>query len=140
MLEKNKASLDLTTRGKREEYLYDYNELLKKLREFYPKAFPADGCLVLKKGIDLDICKDNKLKVNRTRLRSLLKKYIMSRAYLLAHKVGEPKYNLDGQVDSKVTESEAAGLLKAHRLNEKKRAILALALEKQTKQQKEHLD
>lgn len=53
----------------------EIKQILELLREKFPSAFSKKEFLVLKKGIDLDVCKSDDIKINRTKLSTFLRIY-----------------------------------------------------------------
>ena len=86
----------------REEIL----NILELLRNNFPNAFSKQEFVILKKGIDLDICKSGILGINRTKLRTFLRIYTNHPGYIKAHVVGAKRYDLNGEVVGQVTEDE----------------------------------
>jgi len=86
----------------------DFQEILNNLRTHFPGAFPKKGFRIFKKGIDLDICKSQKLQISRTKLRTILKIYALNPLYIKEHVAGANRYDLEGNVVATVTEEEYA--------------------------------
>jgi len=81
--------------------------------------------VLLKKGIDLDICKDIKLNINRTKLRRFLKIYTFNPGYQKLHIVEAPRYDLEGKMVDKVTKEDVESLNKSIALRKKRKAFLS---------------
>ncbi len=99
-------------------------QILDLLRERFPGAFSKKEFLVLKKGIDLDICKDNKININRTKLRTFLSIYTAHPGYRKIHVVGANRYDLKGDIVGQVTEEEYNNYKKFHETRLKQKRFL----------------
>lgn len=102
----------------------EIKNILNMLQKAYPKAFPTNAFVVLKKGIDLDICKDDKVNINRTKLRKLLRIYTLNPGYRELHSIGEKRYDLEGKSIAEVTKDDVEALEKTMRLRKKRREFL----------------
>lgn len=85
----------------------ELQKLLKMLRKNFSKAFPEKSVVPLKKGIDLDICKSDKLIINRTKVRLFLRYYTRNIFYAQTHIEGAKRYDLDGNIVGNVTKDDA---------------------------------
>ena len=98
--------------------------ILKALQETYPQTFPIDSYLILKRGIDLDICKDDKININRTKLRKFLKIYTFNLNYQQVHVIGAKRYDLAGEVVGEVIKERIVSLKKNLELRNKKKEFI----------------
>jgi len=100
----------------------ELKRVLILLQDNFPEAFPRKGFVILKKGIDLDICKSDIVNINRTTLRTVLRIYTNYPGYIDAHVVGARRYDLKGKVVGQVTEDEYKSFAKFQetRLQQKK--------------------
>ena len=84
----------------------EYKEVLDLVRRKFSKAFPkcVNPIRMLKLGIHKDLCK--RLKMDEYKIWRFLYVYTKKKKYVLAMKVGEPRYSLSGKEVGKVMESE----------------------------------
>jgi sRNA-binding protein len=102
----------------------EIKQILELLRERFPGAFSKKEFLILKKGIDLDICKDNDININRTKLRTFLRNYTGHPGYMKVHVVGANRYDLKGDIVGQVTEEEYINYKKFHATRLKQKRFL----------------
>lgn len=92
------------------KYLIDpekYQEILKNLQDLYPKCFTTPPSpLALK--IHEPLYDDPQNDLTKTTIRRFLHIYCMHKPYRKSLKPGIDRLNLDGSVQSKVTEEQAA--------------------------------
>ena len=102
----------------------EIKQILELLREKFPSAFSKKEFLILKKGIDLDICKSENIKINRTKLRTFLSIYTAHPGYRKIHVVGANRYDLKGNIVGQVTEEEYHNYKKFHETRLKQKQFL----------------
>lgn len=84
----------------------NYQEIILKLQNAYPKAFPKDKPLPLKKGVFAEIADNDSLKETRTLLRQCIRMYTTSFPYLKAVIKLKKRYDLEGKETSIVNDQE----------------------------------
>ena len=104
----------------REEIL----KLLELLKDHFPNAFSKQEFVILKKGIDLDICKSSAISINITKLRDFLKIYTNHPGYIKAHTIGAKRYDLKGEVTGQVTVEEYESFTKFQQTRLKQQKFL----------------
>lgn len=77
---------------------------LKTLQLKYPISFPQNTRPTLKKGITLDIAKE--LGISNRAAKKFMAWYTLSPLYLQLHKVGMPRYDLNGNIIDYITQKE----------------------------------
>lgn len=77
---------------------------LKTLQLKYPISFPKSTRPALKKGITLDIAKE--LGISNRAAKKFMAWYTLSPLYLQLHKVGMPRYDLNGNIIEHITQKE----------------------------------
>ena len=100
----------------------EINKITDILRNNFPKAFPAEKPVLLKKGIHLDISASGVLEVSNVKLRQYLISYTKSFKYLKAHKEGAKRYDLNGDIAGEVTLDEMSYAKELLAIRNKKRA------------------
>lgn len=80
--------------------------ILRILQEAYPKVFLERKYLPLKRKIDLDICDEGVISINRSMVRMFLKDYTSNFQYIKNHAVGAKRYDLKGNIVGEITEEE----------------------------------
>ena len=105
----------------------DQNEIkniLTVLRKEFPKAFPKDSFVILKKGIDRDILKKSSLNISRAKLKLFLKVYTCHFGYKKLHVVGATRYDLEGKITGEVISDDIASLAKIQKLKEQRKKVI----------------
>jgi sRNA-binding protein len=89
----------------------EYKEIYAELRKLFPKLFCKKKIFLMKKGIFQDIIKRNNLSFSNEKLRKFFKIYTDKKAYQNLHlKIGEKRYNLNGEVEGQVNKEEVIAL------------------------------
>lgn len=84
-------------------------KITEYLQSHFPKAFPVEGIVVLKKGINKDIHEKGVLSIiniSQTKLKRFLALYTKSFRYLKAFNAGAHRYDLEGNITGQVTLEE----------------------------------